>query len=134
MHPVVLTAMLISILLLLVLKRKWAIVPVLLIAIFAPAGQEFYIAGAHLFVLRVVVIAGCLRLLAVKFTSRESVFTGGFNSIDQAFCLWAICQATAFVLLYREMGAVLYQGAFLLDALGGYFLLRYLIRDEEDIA
>lgn len=134
MHPAVLAAMLISIVLLLVLKRRWAIVPLLLIAIFAPFGQQLYIAGGHWFVLRIVVIAGCLRLLAAKFTSKEAVFAGGFNSIDKIFCLWAICRAAAFVLLYREVGAVLYQAAFLLDALGGYFLLRYLIRDEDDIA
>ena len=126
--------MLIAIVLLLVLKRKWAIAPLLLIAIFVPFGQHLYISGIHLSVLRMVVIAGCMRLVAAKFSSREGLLAGGFNSIDQVFCLWAVCRAVAFMLLYRELGAVLYQVGFLIDTLGGYFLLRYLLRDEEDIA
>jgi len=132
-HPVVLVAMLIAIVLLLVLNRRWAIVPLLLIAIFTPFGQQLYLAGMHFFVLRVVVIAGCLRLLIAKLTSREDLFAGGFTLFDGLFCSWAICRAAAFMLLYHEVGAVLYQIAFLVDALGGYFLLRYLIRDEADI-
>lgn len=133
MHPAVLVAMLIAVALLLVWKRQRAITPVMLIAIFAPFGQQLYIAGVHLFVLRIVVIAGCMRLLAAKLVYKEYLLPGGFNPIDQAFCLWAACRAGSFMLLYHVTGAVFYQVAFLVDALGGYFLLRYLIRDEEDI-
>lgn len=45
----------------------------------------------------------------------------------------AICRALAFVLLFREGGAVINQAGFLLDTLGGYFVLRFLIQDHEDI-
>jgi hypothetical protein len=133
MHPVVLAAMLVAILLVLVLPRRWVIAPLFLIAFFAPFGQELYLAGVHFFVLRTVVLAGCFRLLLAKLLSQKALFADGFNSIDKVFCLWALSRAAAFMLVYSEGGAVVNQVAFLLDALGGYFILRYIIQDEDDI-
>jgi hypothetical protein len=134
MHPVVLLATVIASLLILLLPRRWAIVPLLLLVFFAPWGQQFYLGGVHFLVMRIAVLAGIPRLLAAKLTSQRAFLAGGFNSIDNAFCLWAVFRVAAFILQYREWGAVGNQVGFLIDTLGGYFLLRYLIQDEGDIA
>ena len=133
MHPVVVVAMVLACFLVLLLPRRWAFVPLFLIAFFVPFGQELYLGGVHFFALRTVLLVGCLRLLAAKLRSRGPLLAGGFNSIDKAFCCWAVLRALAFILLYQEGGALVNQAAFLLDVLGGYFLLRYLFQDEADI-
>ena len=131
MHPAVLAAMLLAIILVLVLPRQQAMVPLFLIALVTPFGQQLYLGGVHWFVLRTVILTGCVRVAAAK---KEMRVAGSSNTLDKAFCLWAVSRAVAFMLLYREGGAVVNQMAFLLDALGGYFVLRYLIQDEDDVA
>jgi hypothetical protein len=68
-----------------------------------------------------------------KSSSTHSVLAGGFTRIDKVFLTWALCRATAFVLLYHVGAAVANQLGFFWDTLGGYFLVRYLIRDVDDI-
>jgi hypothetical protein len=47
-HPAVLVAMILSIILILVLPRKFIVVPLLLMIFLAPWGQQIYVAGVHL--------------------------------------------------------------------------------------
>jgi hypothetical protein len=84
-------------------------------------------------VLRIVTLFGCCRFLIAPSTSGRSRFAGGLNRIDRAFCYAALVKALAFTLSYRETAAAINQVAFLLDTIGGYFLLRWLIQDVEDI-
>ena len=132
MSPLGLAAMVIAIVLILALRRKWVIVPFLFFAFLVPLGQQLTIGGFHLFAHRMVILCGCLRFL-LKRSSTQSLLAGGFTSIDKVFLVWALCRAAAFVLLYREGGAVVNQVGFLWDALGGYFLVRCLIRSADDI-
>ncbi len=101
MTPIALVAMVIAIVLILVLPRKWVIVPFLLFTFLVPLGAQFNIGGLHFFAHRIVILCGCLRFL-LKAASGQSRFAGGFTNIDKMFLLWAFCRATAFVLLYRE--------------------------------
>ena len=132
MLPTALAAMLIAIVLMFALPRKWVVVPYLLFTFLVPLGGQFNIGGLHLFSHRIVVLCGCLRFLW-KLRSSQSVLAGGFTGIDKIFLGWALCRATAFMLLYHVGGAVANQLGFLWDTLGGYFLVRYLIRDADDI-
>lgn len=132
MSPIGLAAMLIAIVLVLVLPRKWVIVPWLFFAFLVPTDQQFTIVGFHLFAQRIVILFGCVRFL-FKPSSPQSPLAGGFTGIDKVFVVWALWRATAFVLLYREGAAVANQIGFLWDTLGGYFLVRCLIRGADDI-
>jgi len=132
-HPFLVTVMILAIVAMYVLPRKHMIWPLFICAFLLPYGQGFYIAGLHFFILRVLLMFTWVRLAYVKFFSGKNLVSGGFNSIDKVFTLWAIFHSLAFVLQYREMGAVINQGSFLWDVLSAYFLLRYLIQDEEDI-
>jgi hypothetical protein len=133
LHPVVLVALLIVAALLLFSRRKYAFVPLLLIVFLTPLSQQIVIAGFHVFVLRILILTGWGRMLWSKFSSQKKLLAGGWTSIDTAFVGWAIARALAFILLYQAGGAVIYQIGFLWDALGGYFLLRFLIQDDEDV-
>jgi hypothetical protein len=131
MTPIGLAAMVMASILILALPRKWAIVPLLLFTFFVPLGEQFNVGGLHLFALRIVILCGCVRFLA-KPPIRPAL-AGGFTGIDKIFLAWALCRATAFVLLYHVGGAVVNQLGFLWDVLGGYFLIRCLIRNVDDI-
>ncbi|MGO9085598.1 MAG: hypothetical protein ACLQBK_10255 [Candidatus Sulfotelmatobacter sp.] len=132
MTPIALAAMVIAILLIFVLPRKWVIVPFLFFTFLVPTGGQFNVGGLHLFAHRIVVLFGCVRLFT-KSSSIHSALAGGFTGIDKIFLAWAFCRATAFVLLYHVGGAVTNQLGFIWDTLGGYFFIRYLIRDVDDI-
>jgi hypothetical protein len=134
LHPIVLIAMLIAIALIFLLPRKFVIWPVLCAAFLIPLGQEILIAGLHFFVFRIIVLAVAVRMLGSMVSSPEGIFGDRLGTFDVVFLLWAVFRALAGVLVFSfHPGAMVYQAGFLLDALGGYFVLRYLIRDDEDI-
>ena len=95
------------------------------------AWQNIYAAGVHLFISRIFILIGCLRVLVSKPSSRS--FFGTFLALDKLFFIWAIYRAVAVVATFSDAGAVVNQVAFLIDALGGYCLFRSLIHDEKDV-
>jgi hypothetical protein len=133
LHPIVLVAMLIAIVLTLLLPRKYVMVPLLFVTILTPLGQVLLIGGLHVFVLRIMILTGWVRMIGTRILSQTGILGGGFNALDTAFLLWAVLRALAFVLLYLDPAAVVNQLGFLWDTLGGYFLLRFLIQDQDDI-
>lgn len=128
---IALAAMLITVVLVLTLPRKWVIAPFLVFIFLVPVGEQLVVGGLHLFAHRIVILCACLRFF--KSGSIKNVLVAGFTNIDKMFVTWALCRAVAFVLLYRQGAAVVNQFGFLWDALGGYFLVRCLIRDVDDI-
>jgi hypothetical protein len=134
LHPIVLVAMVVSVLLMLFLPRKYVIVPVLFTSLLVPLAQQVFVGGVHLFVIRVIILVGCLRMLITKMSSQDELLAGGFNSVDKWFTLWAVFRALATIVLFASSASVIGECGFLLDVIGGYFLLRFLIRDYEDIS
>jgi hypothetical protein len=133
-HPIVLGVLLASILLIWLLPRRFVVVPFLLTIFLTPFGQQIYTAGAHFFVSRILVMCGLARFALRKKSPGMKIAAGGFTSIDKVFFLWAIFRALATFLEFLDMPAAVNQAGYLIDCLGGYFLLRFLIRDEEDVA
>jgi len=133
LHPVVLVAMLITIALMLFLPRKYAVVPLLFFGLLTPHGQEVFVGGVHLFAFRIVILVAWIRMCGTKLSSQSKSLVGQWTSIDTAFTCWAIIRVFAFMLLYGPADATINQLGFLWDVFGGYFLLRYLIQDEEDV-
>jgi hypothetical protein len=132
LSPIVLVAMLIAILLILALPRKYVIFPVLLFAFLTPLGQSVYAVGVHWLALRIIFLVGLLRVVVMSFRSKKPAFAGGFNTIDKAFLICMAAQAIGTPLQYMNSGALINQFGVLIDFLGGYFLLRALIQDEQD--
>jgi len=134
LHPIVLVAMLIAIALIFLLPRKYVIWPFLCTAFLVPLGQSILVGGLHFFVIRVIILSVVVRMLASRFTSPAGIFGGRLGTLDIVFLVWAFCRVLAGVLVFSfGAGALVYQAGFLLDAIGGFFALRYLISDDEDI-
>jgi hypothetical protein len=133
LHPLVLVALLVAIALIFLRPRKYAIVPFLLIALMVPFGQVVVVSGVHFTVYRILVLLGLVRLAATKPPSARGRLAGGFNSIDRVFTYWAVLLLITFSLQWMEKQALIKSLGSLLDALGGYFVLRFLIQDREDV-
>ena len=128
LHPLVAVAMLLAIVLILLLPRKYIIVPLLLAIFFIPKGQVLVLAGAHFTAAKILFLIGLVRWAV----SRRS-WSGGFNSIDRVFVLFALCSPIVFTLQWMESQAVIKSLGDLMDTLGGYFVLRFAIQDRDDV-
>ena len=133
LHPLVLVALLVAITLIFVRPRKYAVVPFLLTALLVPFGQVVVLGGVHFSVYRILVLLGLVRLAMTKGASARGRLAGGFNSIDRVFTYWALLSLITFSLQWMEIQALIKSLGSLLDALGGYFVLRFLIQDREDV-
>jgi hypothetical protein len=132
MHPVVLAATLLAALAMLFLPRKYALLPAVWVVFLTPVAQQLYVGGLHFFVMRIIIVAGLLKIVRMKVSAKTRIFSNGVQLIDTLFFVWAVLHAATFVLLFRDTGAVTYEVAFLLDTCL-YVLARYFIQDREDI-
>lgn len=128
LHPLVAVALLVTIILILWRPRKSIIFPLLLCTFLVPRGQQLMLAGAHFYVRLILILVAFIRLSKDKFR-----IAGGLNSIDKVFIAWA-CYRVFAAIVTNWPGGTNEQLAFLLQALCGYFVLRYLIQNEDDIA
>src|ERR1700720_1892897 len=69
----------------LALPRHWALLPLLMAALYVPAGQELEIGPMHFTVIRLLVLAGFVRVI-----SQGESLTGGLNFMDRLAILWAV--------------------------------------------
>ena len=133
LHPLVALALILTLVLIFVLPRKHVLIPWLLTVFIVPFGQVVVLAGVHFTVYRIVVLFGLARLAKTKLSARANSLTGGFSAIDAAFTLCALFAFISFSLQWMEAAALVKSLGNLLDALGGYFVLRFLIRDAGDV-
>jgi hypothetical protein len=134
LHPAVLIAMLIAVLLILLNPKKYGIASTLFVAFLVPMGQQFVVGGLHVFVLRVVILVALIRSLFSMFFSQARGFPGGLSSFDKIFMCWTFFHVISFLFLFSfTSSALVNQVGFVWDVLGGFFLLRLFIQDEEDI-
>lgn len=130
LHPLVALVMVVAVILILRLPRRHVLAPLLLAIFLIPKGQVLVVAGLHFNVYRIILLAGLARWIVSR---RSSGIAGGFNSIDRIFTMWALSLFIVFSLQYLNTQALIKSLGDLLDAMSGYFLLRFLIRDREDV-
>lgn len=132
-HPVIACLMLVVVVLVLCLPRRWVIVPFLAAAFLIPLDQMIVLGPLHFQMLRVLILFGWIRLLATKTRSNLTIVHANWNVVDVALVLWASLAAIDIVLLWRSTDAVINQAGVLYTIFGLYFLLRFLIRDIDDV-
>lgn len=130
LHPAVLVALLLALVLIFVLPRRYAVAPLLLTIFLVPQGQQFYVAGVHLFVSRLLILGAFLRAVSAKEPNQKTLFAGGWMAIDTAVVFYMAIVATATMLQYPGMASLINQIGYLWDCMLGYLTLRSLIRDE----
>lgn len=133
MTPVVILAVLAGAIAIVLTNRKTALAIALPLVFLIPSTQQLYVLDVHLYVWRILAIAGIVRLIKSKLSSTEPVFPSKFGAIDALFLLWAFWKGTALTLDYKTTGVVIQEVAFWIDAVGGYLLFRHLIRNRQDV-
>jgi hypothetical protein len=124
--------MLVTLLLTFTLPRRLALAPLMFGIFLLPVGQTFVVFGVHLYVVRILILGGLVRAVIAR-RSRGLLLSFGYTSIDKIFTVWTAFHALAFILVHQEMGAIVNQLGFFWDALGGYFLMRMLIANDDDV-
>jgi hypothetical protein len=131
LHPLVAVALVLAIILILFLPRKFVMIPALLAIFLIPKGQQLVIAGLHFNLFRIIILSGLARWAVSSKSS--SALTGGFNFMDRLVTLCAVSGLIIFSLQWMETQAFIKSLGDFLDALGGYFVMRFLVQDREDI-
>jgi hypothetical protein len=132
-HPAVLVLILIAGVLICVWPRNRALVVFLAASLLIPVDQVLLIGAAHFSMLRILVLFGIFRMLRERSASRLRVFSGGVNRLDVAVILLTVFVTLNGILLFQVSGAVINQLGQLYTVFGVYFLLRFMIRSEEDV-
>lgn len=127
-HPLALAFTILAGILMLALPRRSAIVPLMLGVVFIPQNQRLVIASLDFYILRLLVIFGWTRVLM-----RAEHMSVKLNTIDKLMIMWAVSEVTAYTLLWQTGQAFINRLGLSFDILGIYFLIRFLVRDYDDI-
>ena len=79
---------------------------------------------------KILFLTGLTRWVA---TRRSLTLPAGFNSIDRIFALWALCYPVVVTLQWMQMTAFIKTAGDSVDIFCGYFVLRFLIQDIQDV-
>ena len=131
--PYVLAFIILAGLLICLLPRNKAVAPFLVASILIPIDQVLLVGPFHFPMLRVLLLFGMARILRETISGRSEWLSGGINSLDVAIILLAIFTALDGAILWDTTPAIIYQVGVLYSGLGTYFLLRFLIRDRNDV-
>jgi hypothetical protein len=132
LQPFVAVCMIIAILLILLLPRNKVIVAFLLSFFTIPLAQVIVVGSLHFPVLRILMLAGLVRMV-LSSASSGAKLPGGFNAVDRVVVLWTISLFIVLSLQWLELPAFVKFVADFIDALGGYLVLRFLIPDSETV-
>ena len=119
--------------LILIVPRRRMIAPFLIASLLIPMGNEIVVAGMHWMLFRCLLLVGLLRVFWARYVSRSERPLGRLNPVDWAMTLWAISNAVTYTIDWGAAAAAFNRMGFLFATLGAYFLLRYLIRDMNDV-
>jgi hypothetical protein len=115
-------------LLMLVVPRRFALVPVIILTCYMTMGERLMIAGGNFTMIRILTMAGWMRIIF-----RGEVRLLKLNPIDKTVIAWTISSIVMYTLLWQTGQAFINRMGFAYDSFGLYFLFRYLVRDLNDI-
>jgi len=131
-HPAVLVALIIALILVLTLRRRYVVVPLLLLSVLVPYGQVVMIGPVHFMVVRILALLGWARLILQRFAKEPHPYKIRFNSVDKAVVLYTITATIGYTLLWQQSAAFVNELGEMYNVLGFYFLFRFFIRDQRD--
>ncbi len=113
---------------LVLLPRRYALIPVIMLACYMTMAQRVLVLGLNFTMLRILMLFGWIRLIVRwEFVSLK------LNAIDKVLIWWTVVSFITYVLLWQTWGSVVYRLGQFYNAIGMYFLFRFLVRDFEDI-
>ncbi len=128
LHPVGLAVLVVLGLALLVVRRRSAFLPLLILSSYVSTAQRLVIATLDFSLIRVLILVGFARVLA-KGEYRYLKL----NTVDKLIFAWAAFKLFAYVALRGNFGAFIYQAGVTFDVVGLYLLVRCWVRDWNDL-
>ena len=114
--------------LLIVLPRKYALLPIIVLVCYMTMGMRIVVGGLNFTMLRIVLPFGWLRLIL-----RGELKRLNFNPIDKVFLAWVFVSIVAVTLLWQSFEAFKGELGFAYNVLGFYFMFRFMIDDVDDV-
>ena len=108
--------------------RRWAPLPLLMGATYMPVLQEIAIGPFHFTVVRILIAAGFLRVMA-----KAERFAGRLNRLDWAMIFWAFAAVGTSVFHKDPTGAIIFRLGVMFDCLGVFLLFRIFLQEPEDL-
>jgi hypothetical protein len=128
--PLMAIFLLIACVLIVALPRQKAIVPFLLACFIIPVSQVVVLGGLHFSPIRILILAALAR--RAGFSKRDK-YPAGFSVVDRAVILWSISAVITFFLEFPSMAAVIQGAGDLVDRVGGYLVVRFLVPDGQTL-
>lgn len=115
-------------LLMLVLPRRHALWPVVVMICFMTMGQRLLVFGLNFTLIRVLLLFGLARVLMWG-----EMQLGGRHPLDRRLGWWVLSSIVTYTLLWQTSEAFVNRLGLAYDAIGLYLLFRMLVRDADDI-
>jgi hypothetical protein len=132
-NPLVLLVAVIAGLLVCFSPRNRAVAAFLAAGLLIPMDHVLVLGGLHFPMLRILILFGIARMIRSKTTSQSEIFSGGMTRLDVTLVFFELVTAVNALLLWRNSGMLVKQLGDLFTVFGIYFLMRFLIRDGEDV-
>lgn len=110
------------------LPRTYALAPTIATACYITVGQALDISGLNFTMMRVLIFFCWVRLLV-----RGEITDFHFNAMDKLLLLWVFSNMAIFIILRKDMDAVINRLGFAYNAVGLYFFFRIMIQNYADI-
>lgn len=127
-NPIALGFVLLMGVLLLVLPRRYALLPIIALTCFMPMTQKLIVVGLNFPMLRILALFAFARVLLRKELGKIKL-----NAIDKALLWWALSAIVMHTLLWQTWGEFVNRLGGAYDAVGFYFVFRSLILNWDDI-
>ncbi len=114
--------------LLLVLPRRYALLPLLISGCYMTLGQAFIIGGFHFYLIRILIFFGMIRIFVKK-----EIFSIRLISIDKILIAWLIVSTFLYVIFSGNYVSLTERLGKVYNTVGIYILIRSLVRDMDDI-
>lgn len=128
MNPISLVITVCLCLSILVVPRKYLLLPFIAAACIIPMDQRIIVVEMDFTSLRFCVLAGFIRLFL-----RGEMRPIQFNHIDKLFFAWLIAGAIIYVLQWQSFDAVINRSGVLFDGVGLYWIFRQSFRNWNDV-
>ena len=113
--------------LLILVPRRYAFVPIMILCCYMTMGQAIVVAGCHFTMIRVLMLFGWGRLLL-----RGEGRALRWNQLDTIIMVWSACSFVIYVIMWHDLDAIVYKLGAIYNAVGFYFLFRMLLRTVDD--
>ena len=128
LHPVGLLAVIVLGIALMALPRRYAAIPILIMACFIAPAQRIALFSLNFDLLRLMVAIGTARIICLgEWKSFR------WMPLDTIFTAWSVISTIAYIVLWSDIAAVKLKAGHLYDQFGMYFLFRCLVRDYADV-